>query len=196
MSNLEPILVQLKGIKKVFLADAMQIHALNAIDLEIRRNEFLAITGPSGCGKSTLLSILGLLDSPTAGTYTLNGRAVAELSNSEAVMELLSAMHRDGATICMVTHDDCFTTRAQRIVQLLDGKVVKRQWGCEAAVLLLTGPLRAFATGATAGFGEDFFRKRVTVLSPVRGRSPGKTLQGVAEGVGFEPTDPCGSPVF
>jgi len=99
MSNLEPILVQLKGIKKVFLADAMQIHALNAIDLEIRRNEFLAITGPSGCGKSTLLSILGLLDSPTAGTYTLNGRAVAELSNSEAVMELLSAMHRDGATI-------------------------------------------------------------------------------------------------
>jgi putative ABC transport system ATP-binding protein len=72
-------LIHLEGIKKVFLTDEVETHALAEISLEVRRGEFMCIAGPSGCGKSTLLSILGLLDSPTEGTYVLNGQSVANL---------------------------------------------------------------------------------------------------------------------
>jgi len=72
-------LICLDAIKKVFLTDEVETHALAEISLEIRRGEFVCIAGPSGCGKSTLLSILGLLDSPTEGSYTLNGQAIANL---------------------------------------------------------------------------------------------------------------------
>ncbi|MGH7969369.1 MAG: ABC transporter ATP-binding protein, partial [Limisphaerales bacterium] len=79
MNNDHENLIQLDSIKKVFLTDEVETHALAEISLEIRRGEFVCIAGPSGCGKSTLLSILGLLDSPTEGSYTLNGQAVANL---------------------------------------------------------------------------------------------------------------------
>src|SRR5216117_1488297 len=75
---LEP-LIQLESIKKVFLTDEVETHALSGIHLTIHRGEYVSIAGPSGCGKSTLLSILGLLDSPTEGSYTLNGHPVANL---------------------------------------------------------------------------------------------------------------------
>ncbi|MGI9040807.1 MAG: ABC transporter ATP-binding protein [Gemmatimonadales bacterium] len=75
-------LISLQGIKKVFYTDEVETHALSEIHLEIRHGEYLAIAGPSGCGKTTLLSILGLLDSPTDGTYTLDGQPVAKLSAS------------------------------------------------------------------------------------------------------------------
>lgn len=75
-----PPLICLRGVSKVYLTDEVETHALTAIDLEIERGEFVSISGPSGCGKSTLLSILGLLDSPTEGTYHLNGNAVEELT--------------------------------------------------------------------------------------------------------------------
>jgi putative ABC transport system ATP-binding protein len=75
----EPLIV-LAGIKKVFYTDEVETHALSEIHLEIRRGEYLAIAGPSGCGKTTLLSILGLLDSPTDGSYTLDGQPVSQLS--------------------------------------------------------------------------------------------------------------------
>jgi putative ABC transport system ATP-binding protein len=219
-------LIELKKLGKVFLTDEVETHALEGIDLSIRRGEFVAIAGPSGCGKSTLLSILGLLDSPSEGDYTLNGTAVANLNhaerarirnrevgfifqsfnligdltvfenvelpltyrgmaasegkqrvdaalekvgmshrskhypsqlsggqqqrvavaralvgkpsilladeptgnldskNGEAVMQLLRELHREGATICMVTHDDRFAGHAQRAVHLFDGRVV------------------------------------------------------------------------
>ena len=65
-------LIKLEGVKKVFLTDEVETHALDNINIEIRRGEYVSIAGPSGCGKSTLLSILGLLDTPTDGTYTLN----------------------------------------------------------------------------------------------------------------------------
>src|SRR5499427_4841383 len=222
-------LIHLEAIKKVFLTDEVETHALAEISLEIRSGEFVCIAGPSGCGKSTLLSILGLLDSPTEGSYTLNGQAVANLNfaqrarirnrevgfifqsfnligdltvfenvelpltyrgmsggerkqrvqealekvgmghrtrhypaqlsggqqqrvavaralggkpsilladeptgnldsrNGEAVMELLADLHKDGATICMVTHDPRFAKHAQREVHLFDGKVVAEE---------------------------------------------------------------------
>lgn len=73
-------LIELHSISKVFQTDDVETHALNNVNLTISRGEFVSIAGPSGCGKSTLLSILGLLDTPTAGTYTLNGTPVANLS--------------------------------------------------------------------------------------------------------------------
>ena len=74
------ILIKLEGIKKVFLTDEVETHALSGIQLDIFKGEFVSISGPSGCGKSTLLSILGLLDSPSDGKYTLNGTPVENLT--------------------------------------------------------------------------------------------------------------------
>jgi putative ABC transport system ATP-binding protein len=218
--------IQLRDVRKVFFADEIETHALAGIDLEIEKGEYLSISGPSGCGKSTLLSILGLLDSPTGGSYALNGTPVEELSmserarvrnreigfifqafnligdltvyenialpltyrgmspaerkervqqslervgmghrmkhypsqlsggqqqrvavaralagspailladeptgnldsgNGEAVMELLCELHREGATICMVTHDPRYARHADRTIHLLDGRIV------------------------------------------------------------------------
>jgi putative ABC transport system ATP-binding protein len=76
-------LIALEGIKKVFYTDEVETHALSDIHLEIRKGEYVAIAGPSGCGKTTLLSILGLLDSPTEGNYTLDGQPVSRLSASD-----------------------------------------------------------------------------------------------------------------
>jgi putative ABC transport system ATP-binding protein len=76
-------LIALAGIKKVFYTDEVETHALSDIHLEIRKGEYLAIAGPSGCGKTTLLSILGLLDSPTEGSYTLDGQPVSRLTAAE-----------------------------------------------------------------------------------------------------------------
>ena len=228
MNYAKDFLIQLDGVRKVFLTDEVETHALAGIYLDINLGEYVAIAGPSGCGKSTLLSILGLLDSPTEGRYSLNGRQVDRLSfreraqirnreigfifqsfnligdltvlenvalpltyrgdmsaverrrraveslervgmahrqrhfpnqlsggqqqrvavaralagspsilladeptgnldskNGEAVMELLADLHRSGATICMVTHDDRFTRAADRTVHLFDGRVVQ-----------------------------------------------------------------------
>ena len=73
-------LIRLEGVSKVFFTDEVETHALSGIDFEISDGEYVAISGPSGCGKSTLLSILGLLDTPTAGEYLLNGESVEDLN--------------------------------------------------------------------------------------------------------------------
>src|SRR5215472_13408270 len=73
-------LIALEGIKKVFYTDEMETHALADVHLSIDKGEYVSIEGPSGSGKSTLLSILGLLDAPSGGTYTLGGDSVASLS--------------------------------------------------------------------------------------------------------------------
>jgi len=75
--------IELDGITKAFLTDEVETHALSGINLRIDKGEYVSIAGPSGCGKSTLLSILGLLDTPTAGTYALNGHPVANLTMAE-----------------------------------------------------------------------------------------------------------------
>jgi len=228
-------LIKLEGVTKVFLTDEVETHALAGIHLEIQKGEYLSIGGPSGCGKSTLLAILGLLDTPSNGTYTLNSRAVQSLKmserarirnreigfifqafnligdltvyenvelpltyrgmgsaerkkrvhealervgmshrvkhypsqlsggqqqrvavaralggepsilladeptgnldsqNGEAVMDLLRDLHRQGATICMVTHDPRYETYADRTIRLFDGRIVEENIGQKLA---------------------------------------------------------------
>ena len=76
-------LIKLEGVTKIFYTDEVETHALSGIHLDIDQGEYISIAGPSGCGKSTLLSILGLLDSPTEGSYDLNQQSVASLKLSE-----------------------------------------------------------------------------------------------------------------
>jgi putative ABC transport system ATP-binding protein len=76
-------LIKLEAVRKVFFTDEVETYALDNINLEIHRGEYVSIAGPSGCGKSTLLSILGLLDTPSDGTYTLNDQPVVSLSLSQ-----------------------------------------------------------------------------------------------------------------
>jgi putative ABC transport system ATP-binding protein len=234
MSTENNSLITLDGVTKVFATDEMETHALAGIHLRIERGEYLSISGPSGCGKSTLLAILGLLDTPTAGTYSLNGAQVAQMkaaerarvrnreigfifqafnligdltvyenvelpltyrnmpsserktlarealervgmshrvkhypsqlsggqqqrvavaralagkpsilladeptgnldsANGEAVMSLLSELHREGATICMVTHDPRYAACADRSITLFDGRVVEESVAVQA----------------------------------------------------------------
>ncbi len=230
MNEVPQALIQIEGLTKVFYTDEVETHALSGVHLSVSKGEYVAMSGPSGCGKSTLLSIIGLLDTPSSGRYSLNGRTVENLDfaersrirnqeigfifqsfnligdltvyenvelpltyrqkmpatqrktrvmealervgmahrvrhypsqlsggqqqrvavaralsgkpsilladeptgnldsrNGEAVMELLQELHRDGATICMVTHDPRFARHAQREVHLFDGKVVAEE---------------------------------------------------------------------
>jgi putative ABC transport system ATP-binding protein len=76
-------LIKMEGIKKVFYTDEIETHALADVHFAVGEGEYVAISGPSGCGKTTLLSILGLLDTPSDGTYTLAGEAVAGLSAAD-----------------------------------------------------------------------------------------------------------------
>lgn len=72
--------IETRALTKVFGVNGNAVHALRGIDLEVARGEFVALVGPSGSGKSTLMAILGCLDSPSAGTYALDGHAVEGLS--------------------------------------------------------------------------------------------------------------------
>ena len=76
-------LITLEGVKKVFLTDEVETHALDNINVEIQHGEYVSIAGPSGCGKSTLLSILGLLDTCSNGIYLLKGQPVTSLTLTE-----------------------------------------------------------------------------------------------------------------
>ncbi|HYW32725.1 MAG TPA: ABC transporter ATP-binding protein [Gemmatimonas sp.] len=76
-------LIQMQGIKKVFLTEEVETHALADVNFTINKGEYVAISGPSGCGKTTLLSILGLLDTPNGGEYMLAGESVATLAASD-----------------------------------------------------------------------------------------------------------------
>jgi putative ABC transport system ATP-binding protein len=75
----EPM-IRLDGVTKIFYTDEVETHALAGVQMEIHKGEYVSIAGPSGCGKSTLLSILGLLDSPTEGSYVLDGKPVGKLN--------------------------------------------------------------------------------------------------------------------
>jgi len=83
MENGGESLIKLDNVSKVFVTDEVETHALSSIHFELRKGEYLSIAGPSGCGKSTLLAILGLLDTPSDGSYYLNGKPVTGLKMSE-----------------------------------------------------------------------------------------------------------------
>lgn len=75
-------IIQLKKIKREFIVGSEVIRALKGIDLNIDKNEYVALMGPSGSGKSTLMNVLGCLDTPTSGAYILNNQDVSELSDN------------------------------------------------------------------------------------------------------------------
>ena len=79
----EKVLMELKGITKSYQNGDQELQVLKGIDLTVHEGEFLAIMGPSGSGKSTLMNIIGLLDKPTSGEYTLAGQAVERLTSKE-----------------------------------------------------------------------------------------------------------------
>jgi putative ABC transport system ATP-binding protein len=78
--NASTPLIRLTDVRKIFLTDEVETHAVSGVHLDIHDGEYVSIAGPSGCGKTTLLSILGLLDTPSAGSYALKGTEVANLS--------------------------------------------------------------------------------------------------------------------
>lgn len=76
-------IISLRDVHKVYDMGAEQVRALNGVDLEIESGEYVAIMGPSGSGKSTLMNLIGCLDTPTSGSYVLNGTAVEKLTDHE-----------------------------------------------------------------------------------------------------------------
>lgn len=76
-------LILLQGLSKVYRSDSVETTALNSIDIDVRRGEFVAVMGPSGCGKSTLLNIVGMLDNPSSGSYYFLGEDVAGYGESK-----------------------------------------------------------------------------------------------------------------
>ena len=76
-------MIKLDNITKIYSTEEVQTTSLNGVSLEVNEGEFVAIMGPSGCGKSTLLNIIGLIDTPTTGTYLLNGKDVSTLTENE-----------------------------------------------------------------------------------------------------------------
>jgi putative ABC transport system ATP-binding protein len=78
-----PLVIDIRGITKIYKMGDTRIHALRGVSLQIRRNEYLALMGPSGSGKSTMMNVVGCLDTPTAGDYEFNGRNVAHMDDDE-----------------------------------------------------------------------------------------------------------------
>lgn len=76
-------MIQTNNLSKVFRTEEVETHALHGVDIQIKEGEFVAIMGPSGCGKSTLLNILGLLDSPSEGSYRINGSEIGGLNEKQ-----------------------------------------------------------------------------------------------------------------
>ena len=81
--SVEEAVIVTRGLSKDYEMGAEVVHALRGVDLDIGRNEYIAVMGPSGSGKSTLMNLVGCLDTPTAGTYELNGQPVQDLADDE-----------------------------------------------------------------------------------------------------------------
>jgi putative ABC transport system ATP-binding protein len=77
------VALALNEVEKTYIMGTEKVHALRGVSLQVRKNEYVAVMGPSGSGKSTLMNVIGCLDVPTKGTYTLEGQAVADMTQSE-----------------------------------------------------------------------------------------------------------------
>jgi putative ABC transport system ATP-binding protein len=122
------------GLTKSYRTDTVETLALDAIDLDIADGEFVAIMGPSGCGKSTLLNMLGMLDSPTSGSYVFNGAEVGTLSESSLadvrkqnigfifqsfnLVDELSV--RENVELALLYHDVPSGERKRRVDEVMD----------------------------------------------------------------------------
>jgi len=80
---MEPVVIDIENITKVYVMGEETVHALRGVSLQIQRNEYIAIMGPSGSGKSTLMNMLGCLDTPSSGRYFFNGKDVSAMDDDE-----------------------------------------------------------------------------------------------------------------
>ena len=127
-------MLQMRELSKVYRTDTVQTTALDAIDLEIAEGEFVAIMGPSGCGKSTLLNMIGMLDSPSSGSYLFNGKEVAGLSESklaevrkESIGFIFQSFNlvdeltvRENVELALLYHSNHSSERKARVDRVLD----------------------------------------------------------------------------
>ncbi len=127
-------MLTMRELSKVYRTDSVQTTALDAIDLDIADGEFVAIMGPSGCGKSTLLNMIGMLDSPSSGSYVFNGKEVAGLSEGKLaevrkenigfifqsfnLVDELSV--RDNVELALLYHNVSASERKQRVDEVMD----------------------------------------------------------------------------
>jgi putative ABC transport system ATP-binding protein len=127
-------MLTMRELSKVYRTDTVQTTALDAIDLEIAEGEFVAIMGPSGCGKSTLLNMIGMLDSPSSGSYVFNGKEVAGLSESkladvrkESIGFIFQSFNlvdelsvRDNVELALLYHNVPAAERKRRVDEVMD----------------------------------------------------------------------------
>lgn len=127
-------MLTMTGLSKAYRTDTIETTALDAVDLDIVDGEFVAIMGPSGCGKSTLLNVMGMLDSPTSGSYLFDGKEVAGLSEGQLadtrkryigfifqsfnLVDELSV--RENVELALLYHDIPASERRQRVEKVLD----------------------------------------------------------------------------
>ena len=78
-------MIQLNQVHKIYRTEEIETVALENVNLEVKKGEFLAVMGPSGCGKSTLLNVMGLLDSPTSGNVIIAGKETATMKDNKAL---------------------------------------------------------------------------------------------------------------
>jgi putative ABC transport system ATP-binding protein len=127
-------MLRMRALSRVYRADTVETTALDAIDLDIAEGEFVAIMGPSGCGKSTLLNLIGMLDSPTSGSYEFDGKEVAGLTESQ-LAELRKASIgfifqsfnlvdeltvRENVELALLYHDVSAAERKRRAEEVMD----------------------------------------------------------------------------
>lgn len=127
-------MLTMRELSKVYRTDTVQTTALDAIDLDIAEGEFVAIMGPSGCGKSTLLNMIGMLDSPSSGSYMFNGKEVAGLSESkladvrkESIGFIFQSFNlvdelsvRDNVELALLYHNVSASERKRRVDEVMD----------------------------------------------------------------------------
>ncbi|RYY29493.1 MAG: ABC transporter ATP-binding protein [Sphingomonadales bacterium] len=127
-------MLTMRELSKVYRTDTVQTTALDAIDLDITEGEFVAIMGPSGCGKSTLLNMIGMLDSPSSGSYVFNGKEVAGLSEAkladvrkESIGFIFQSFNlvdelsvRDNVELALLYHKVSAAERKQRVDEVMD----------------------------------------------------------------------------